>query len=91
MSSTLRKESVAQLQHMGIDIYQEIEAINVAQLAWLPKVCELLHIQIEDCVFDEQSARYDAESKKLHLPASTYLQEIAFKKAVWQQIQTFVK
>lgn len=80
----------AQLQTLGIDVYQNVEQLSVAELPWLNDVCRLLGSEVEKCVFDAQTPQYDAKLNILHLPKSSFSSEIAFKKALWQAISPFV-
>lgn len=80
----------AQLQQLGIDVYDSIEQLDVAELPWLKDVCKLLNTELADCQFDTQTPHYDASLNILHLPSSSYSSELAFKKALWQHLRPFV-
>jgi len=80
----------AQLQHLGIDIYQSVEQLEVATLPWLPDVCKLLGIDVANCQFDTANLHYDPQANTLHLPSTSYSSELAFKKALWQYLRPFV-
>jgi hypothetical protein len=80
----------AQLQTLGIDVYQDVEQIAVDELPWLEDACLILGISLDKCVFDAQTPKYDAELNILHLPKSSFSSELAFKKALWQSISPFV-
>jgi hypothetical protein len=89
-SSKNKTNRYAQLQAMGIDIYAPIQQLDVAQQPWIDKLCKILSISREDCLFDAKQPTFDNELKKLHLPAFTVASEADIKKLIWQNIRQFV-
>lgn len=90
ISSHLHEQSIAQLNTMGIMVYQPLQQFCIEDANWLITVCELLGIQRNDCIFNDTQIEFNPHTKKLHLPQNTYMSENALKKAIWTHIRPFV-
>jgi len=88
-SSTDIKQRHAQLQAMGITIFEPLHQLDLTQQPWLDSLCKLLNIGFEDCIFDAIQPSFDDKLKKLHLPAFTIASEADIKKRIWQNIRQF--
>lgn len=83
----LSAQQIALAQAMGLDLYQSQVTIDVRQVAWLSDLCNLLDIQLNDCIFDVQTPHFNHVEKKLHLPKVSYTSELALKKVIWQHVR----
>lgn len=86
----MQSQQTACLQALGIELYQAIETLDVAACIWLPEVCALLNIALDNCRFVSTNIEFDEQSKVLCLPAQFYGSEINLKKAIWRTIQPHV-
>lgn len=89
-TSATNQQVYAQLQQCGIDVYEAVNALCVAEVDWLDKVCDLLNIDKSACLFDAAQATFDNENKQLHLPKVFYGTQAELKRAVWRNIQQWV-
>jgi len=86
----MQSQQTACLQAIGIELYQAIETLDVTACTWLPDVCALLNIAIDNCRFVSTNIEFDKQNKVLQLPAQFYGSEINLKKAIWTTIQPHV-
>ena len=86
----MNPQQQAQLQSLGINLYQAVNTIDVANVLWLADVCALLNIPTKNCVFDANQAHFDETTQQLHLPSIFYSSEIELKKSIWRNIQSHV-
>lgn len=84
---TLSLQQQAQLQAMGVDIFESLQAITLQDMPWLPDLCKLLDIEASACVFDASVPYFDEKTKTLHLPAQSYADETSLKKLIWQHVR----
>lgn len=80
----------AQLNAMGILLYEPVKQISLVDQPWIKDVCELLKIPVENCVFDSSKPTFDFKTQTLHLPATSYAKLPDVKKSVWLSIRQFV-
>lgn len=88
--ANLDPQTFAQLQAMGIAVYQPLAQIELKNCSWIKKLCSILSIDESDCVFGASKIGFDANLNKLHLPATTFLPESVIKKSIWREIRPFV-
>lgn len=86
----MNSQQKAQLQTLGVALYESIDSIDVTSMPWLKDVCALLNVGMQDCVFDSPKPYFDDETKQLHLPKTFHNSEVLLKKAIWQNIQQSV-
>jgi hypothetical protein len=80
----------AQLNAMGVSLYEPIKSIQLEGQPWLNDVCKLLKITSESCFFDSIKPRFDDSAQTLHLPSMSYTSEAELKKSIWLSIRQFV-
>lgn len=97
-------QHIAQLQHMGVDLYSPLITLNVIEFAWLDDVLSLLDTYLSKSAeyveegsstfklsFGHASVSLNLDDKQLQLPDTTLLSESDFKRAVWQTIKHLSK
>jgi hypothetical protein len=87
----ISEQQKAQLNAMGIVLYEPITQIELAGQPWLHNLCELLKIPIENCLFDSNTPSFDEATQMLHLPATSYASEVEVKKLIWLNIRQYVR
>ena len=90
MINSIDSQYVAQLQALGLDVYESTPSINVAHQPWLADLSNLLNIPQHDISFDSNHPVFDTTSKKLKLPQNFYGNELVLKQTIWKAIQPFV-
>jgi hypothetical protein len=80
----------AQLNAMGIEVYEPIEQIMLSEESWIEDLCGLLSIPLSNVIYDVSQAKFDEETKTLHLPASSYETQAQVKKLIWRNVRQFV-
>lgn len=86
----ITEQQKAQLNALGICIYEPVEQIGLEGLPWISDVCKLLNISRQNCLFDSSTPIFDPKTQTLHLPAFSYSSEINIKKSIWLTIRPFV-
>ena len=90
MQTSFNQNYQAQLQAIGIDLYQSVEGLEVEKQKWLGDVVALIDISLEDIIYKGNTPKYDIDNKSLQLPLMFYGNEQALKRSIWQAIQPFV-
>ena len=87
----LSEQQKAQLNAMGIALYEPIKKIGLAGQPWIHNLCELLKIPTENCLFDSNKPSFNEATQILHLPATSYASEVEVKKLIWLNIRQYVR
>ena len=89
-TASITQQQKACLNAMGVTIYTPLQGIILKNEPWIRDVCELLKIEVQDCIYDSEKPHFDDKSQVLHLPEQSYASVAEIKKSIWQSIRPFL-